>query len=600
MSVGVPRTPERSRAHARAVLLAGLLAVVAGLAVWATDIGRSLEDTTVSLRFRLRPADPPKDVAVVAIDDATFSDYNGRQAWPYPRRWHAEVLDELRRLGARKVIYDIQFSEATRPADDLALFDAVGRFPGTILAATETNARGETNILGGDANLREVRAHVGMAQFSTSAGGLISRVQPSVHGRPTLAVAAAEALGHRVDPGAFESGGAWIDFRGGPGTIPAYHFSDVREHRLAASAVRGKIVVVGMTSPTEQDVHPTPTVTDELMSGPEVQANALWTVLHDLPLRTAPTWAAILAILALAVAPAIAALWLRTLAVSTAPLVGAAYLGIAYLAFLHGWIMPVVAPLAGVALSAIGSLTASTLIERRLRRVVAIQNLALEQAVRERTAELRETQLEVVQRLARAADWRDEDTGDHVERIGLMAERLGLVAGMTASEAETLRHAAVLHDIGKIAVPDRILLKPGRLTEDEWAVMKSHAEIGASMLAGSRSPLVQMAEVIARTHHERWDGSGYPAGLAGHDIPLVGRIVAICDVFDALRSRRPYKDAWPASATIAELAAQRGRHFDPELVDRFLELAPALDAELHGDATPGDRRDDAPRLTLAA
>jgi CHASE2 domain-containing sensor protein len=595
VSVRAGATSARWREHARAVLLAGLLAATCGLAMWATDTGRSQEDTTVALRFRLRPAERPKDLAVIAIDDATFSDYRDVASWPYPRRWHARVLDELRRLGARKVVYDVQFSEQTTVRDDNALFDAIGRFPGTVLAGTETNENGETNVLGGEDNLRAVHARAGMAQFPTSTGGLISRVTPSVSGRPTLAVAAAESLGHDVNPSAFEHDGAWIDFRGPPGTVPAYHFSDVLKRRLPASAVRGKVVVVGMTSPTQQDVHPTPTVTDDLMSGPEVQANALWTVLHGLPLRTAPGWAAILAILLLGLTPAVAALRLKTLAVLTAPLIAAAYLAVAYVAFVHGWVLPVVAPLAAVALSAIGTVTASTLTERRLRRMVSIQNLALEQAVRERTAELHETQLEVVERLARAADWRDEDTGQHIERIGLMAERLGAAAGLTEREAETLRHAAVLHDIGKIGVPDRVLLKPGKLTPDEWEIMKTHAEIGASMLAGSRSPLVQMAEVIARTHHERWDGTGYPAGLEGHDIPLVGRIVAICDVFDALRSRRPYKDAWPAPAAIAEVADQRGRHFDPELVDLFLAIAPELDQELRGTG-----RDGRPPLTLVA
>jgi CHASE2 domain-containing sensor protein len=586
------RAPARWRAHVRAVLVAGLLAAACGLAVWATDTGRSQEDTAVSLRFRLRPAHVPKDLAIVAIDDATFSDYNNVASWPYPRRWHARVLDELRRLGARKVLYDIQFSEQTTVADDNALIEAVGRFPGTILAATETNRKGETNVLGGEDTLRALHARAGMAQFPTSTGGMISRVKPAVDGRPALAVAAAESLGHPVDPSTFEDGGARIDFRGPPGTIPAYHFSDVLRRRLPAAAVRGKVVVVGMTSPTQQDVHPTPTVTDDLMSGPEVQANALWTVLHGLPLRTAPGWAAILAILVLGLTPALSAFRLRALAVLTAPVVAAAYLGVAYLAFLHGWVLPVVAPLTAVALSAIGTVTASTLTERHLRRIVSIQNAALEQAVRERTAELRETQLEVVRRLAQAADRRDEETGEHVERIGLMAERLGLATGMSDAEADTLRHAAVLHDIGKIGVPDRVLLKPGKLTPEEWELMKTHAEIGASMLAGSRSPLVQMAEVIARTHHERWDGTGYPAGLIGADIPLVGRIVAVCDVFDALRSRRPYKEIWSLRNAMAELAAQRGRHFDPELVDLFLKLAPGLDAEL--------RVADRPALTLVA
>jgi CHASE2 domain-containing sensor protein len=571
-----------SPAHTRAVLLAGLVAAVCGLVAWTTHAARSLEDTTVALRFQLRPADRPNDLAVVGIDAATFSDYAQQQRWPYPRSWHADVLDELRRLGARKVIYDIQFTEATTPAQDGALYDAVGRFPGTVLATTETDEHGATNVLGGDENLARVHARAAMATFPILAGGEIARVKASADGIPTLAVASARSLGHRVDERAFGRGGAWIDFRGPPGTIPTYHFSDVREHRLPASAVRGKVVIVGMTAPTEQDVHPTPTVRDELMSGPEVQANALWTVLHGLPLRSAPGWAGVLAILLLALAPAAAALRLKTLSVLTAPVLAIGYIGGSYFAFLQGWIIPVVAPLAGLALSAVGTVTASYLTERRERRRVALHNAVLEQAVRERTAELHDTQLEVVHRLARAAEWRDEDTGAHVERIGILCERLALAAGFSATDAETLRHAAVLHDVGKIGVPDRVLLKPGKLNDEEWAIMKTHAEIGASMLAGSPSPLVQLGEEIARTHHERWDGSGYPAGLRGEEISLPGRICAICDVFDALCSRRPYKHAWTLDEALAEIKRQRGRHFDPALVDLFLPLA----AELALNATP--------------
>jgi response regulator RpfG family c-di-GMP phosphodiesterase len=300
-----------------------------------------------------------------------------------------------------------------------------------------------------------------------------------------------------------------------------------------------------------------------------------------------------LAILLLALTPAAAALRLKTLSVLTAPVLAVAYLGLAYLAFLQGWIIPVVAPLAGLALSAVGTVTASYLTERRERRRVALHNAVLEQAVRERTAELHDTQLEVVRRLAHAAEWRDEDTGAHVERIGILCERLALAAGFSATDAETLRHAAVLHDVGKIGVPDRVLLKPDRLDEDEWEIMKTHAEIGASMLAGSPSPLVQLGEEIARTHHERWNGTGYPAGLRGEEIPLAGRICAICDVFDALRSRRPYKDAWTLDEAIAEIERQRGRHFDPALVDLFLPLAPGLAAELALNDAPVDGLPDA-------
>ncbi|WCB92526.1 hypothetical protein DSM104299_01222 [Baekduia alba] len=575
--------------HARAVLLAGVVAAIAGIGMWTTHAARSLEDTTVSLRFRVRPAVPPNDLAVVGIDAETFSDYADQRRWPYPRTWHAQVLDELHRLGAKKVIYDVQFTEATSPTEDMALYDAIGRFPGTILATTETDAHGHTNVLGGDENLARVGARAAMASFPILAGGEIAKMEPSRDGVATIAVAAARSLGRKVDLKAFEKRGAWIDFRGPPGTIPTYHFSDVRDRHLPASAVRGKVVVVGMTAPTGQDVHPTPTVRDELMSGPEVQANALWTVLHGLPLHTAPGWASVLAILLLALAPAAAALRLRTLSVLTAPVLAVVYVGVAYLAFVQGWILPVVAPLAGLALSAVGTVTASYLTERRERHRVSRHNAALEQAVRERTAELEETQLEVVRRLALAAEWRDEDTGEHVERIGVLCESLALAAGFSARDAETLRLASVLHDVGKIGIPDRVLLKPGRLDAEEWAIMKTHAEIGASMLSGSPSPLVQLGEEIARTHHERWDGSGYPAGLRGTEIPLVGRIVALCDVFDALRSKRPYKDAWTLEQALDEIRGQRGRHFDPELVDLFLPLAGA-----RGGA------DEPPPLSLAA
>ena len=168
----------------------------------------------------------------------------------------------------------------------------------------------------------------------------------------------------------------------------------------------------------------------------------------------------------------------------------------------------------------------------------------------------------------------------HLERMSRMCERLGLAMGMTATEAETLRNASLLHDVGKIAVPDAILTKPGKLTDEEWVVMRRHAEAGAAILSGSRAPIMRMAEEIALTHHERWDGGGYPAGLAGEAIPLVGRICAVCDVFDALLSPRPYKEPWPLEEALEELRSQRGKHFDPAVVDAFLGIVDDLDPKL--------------------
>jgi putative two-component system response regulator len=148
-------------------------------------------------------------------------------------------------------------------------------------------------------------------------------------------------------------------------------------------------------------------------------------------------------------------------------------------------------------------------------------------------------------------------------------------------------HASAMHDVGKIGIPDRVLLKPGKLDAQEWEIMRSHTTIGGTILEGSRSPVLQTAHEIALTHHERWDGTGYPAGLRGEEIPLAARITAVCDVFDALRSNRRYKDRWTLEDTLAELAAQRGRHFDPALVDAFLELAPALGPDLVQEDDPG-------------
>lgn len=221
----------------------------------------------------------------------------------------------------------------------------------------------------------------------------------------------------------------------------------------------------------------------------------------------------------------------------------------------------------------------------RVRNTLALQlawrrtealNRDLEERVRERTEELEATRREVIRRLATAGEFRDNDTGQHVERMSQYAYALALAAGMPTQEALALRDAAPLHDIGKIAIPDAILLKAGKLTDDEWSTMQRHAEIGGTILEGSDFTLLQLAREIALTHHERWDGSGYPAGLVGTAIPLSGRIVAIADVFDALTSVRPYKRAWSVDEAVAFLRDNAGRLFDPELVARFLDILPEM------------------------
>lgn len=185
---------------------------------------------------------------------------------------------------------------------------------------------------------------------------------------------------------------------------------------------------------------------------------------------------------------------------------------------------------------------------------------------------LEQAQFETLARLAAASEYRDDDTGQHTRRVGDLAGGLAARLGLPDDIVTFIRLTAPLHDVGKIGIPDAILLKPGRLTEREVAHMQRHTTIGARMLADGACPQLAIAEQIAATHHERFDGTGYPAGLAGDDIPIAGRIVAVADVFDALTHARPYKEAWPLEKAYAELRAQRGRQFDPRVIDAFFEL----------------------------
>lgn len=186
------------------------------------------------------------------------------------------------------------------------------------------------------------------------------------------------------------------------------------------------------------------------------------------------------------------------------------------------------------------------------------------------TDELKATRLQVVQRLGRAAEYKDNETGLHVLRMSHFARLIALQLGCDPAWCEDLLHAAPMHDIGKIGIPDHILLKPGKLTAEEYAVMQRHPLIGAEIIGECDSRLLQLAREVALYHHEKWDGSGYPHGLVGDAIPLSARIVAIADVFDALSSPRPYKAAWPLPDVLAYLEQQRGQHFEPAIVDALL------------------------------
>ena len=213
---------------------------------------------------------------------------------------------------------------------------------------------------------------------------------------------------------------------------------------------------------------------------------------------------------------------------------------------------------------------------RSLYRQLRNQNTALESRIRERTRDLEDAQREILERLADAGEFRDDDTGRHTHRVGELAAAIARELGLSAEMCMIVRQSAPLHDVGKIGIPDHILLKAGPLTAEEHDVMKSHTTIGARILGNGRSSLIRAAEEIALSHHERWDGTGYPQGLAGASIPLVARIVAVADVFDALTHDRPYRPAWPTPRAAAEIEAGRGTHFAPEVVDAFLRLRARL------------------------
>lgn len=220
---------------------------------------------------------------------------------------------------------------------------------------------------------------------------------------------------------------------------------------------------------------------------------------------------------------------------------------------------------------------------RRLYLQLRAQNERLDQKVRERTRELEEAQSEILHRLALAAEYRDDQTGEHTRRVGHLAALLARELGLTDAEVELIRQAAPLHDLGKLGVPDAVLMKPGRLTSAEFDMMKIHTDIGARLLSGSRFPLLRLAQEIARTHHECWNGTGY-LGLRGDAIPLASRIVAVADAFDAMTHDRPYRAATTIRKALEELRRESGTQFDPLVVGA---LARVLEAETGIVEEPG-------------
>lgn len=214
-----------------------------------------------------------------------------------------------------------------------------------------------------------------------------------------------------------------------------------------------------------------------------------------------------------------------------------------------------------------------SIVKARVKTHLALYNqqVMLEEKVKERTAELNRTRLEIIQRLGSAAEYKDNETGMHIMRMSHYCQLISLAYGLSDEEAEIILNASPMHDVGKIGIPDNILLKPGKLNKEEWGIMTKHTIYGANMLGEDSSELMTQARLCALTHHEKWNGEGYPNGLKGEGIPLIGRIAAIADVFDALTSERPYKKAWSDEEAFQYIENEIGKHFDPKLASIFLE-----------------------------
>lgn len=307
---------------------------------------------------------------MVAIDDVTFGEL--RLRYPFPRSVHARVVDRLRVAGARVIAYDVQFTEPTEPAEDNALLDAVARAGNVVLATTEVDERGRSNVFGGEDVVRDVGARVGDAVALTDPGGVVRRMAHSPQGLTSFAIAAAEvATGRRIAPGALRGKSVPIDYRGPPGTIESVSFSRVLRGRIDPDRLRGKIAVVGASAPSLQDVHATPTSGEGLMAGPEIEANEIDTALRGFPLQPAPGVVNVVVILLLALVPPAAALRLRPLpGLGAAAAVGALFAVGTQIAFHAGWITSFVYPLVALLLAILGTLAVDYLLEAMERQRV--------------------------------------------------------------------------------------------------------------------------------------------------------------------------------------------------------------------------------------
>jgi adenylate cyclase len=355
-----------------ALLIVALVAAGLAILAYGTNLMRSLELNSVDARFSVRGTQAqPSDIVFVKVDDRTFSQLGVQ--WPFPRSLHARVINRLRAAGAKTIAVDIQFTEPTVPRQDNALIESIARAGGVVLSTTEVNEHGESRIFGGESVVREIGARAGNTVIEPDAGGAVRKMHYEFDGLPSFAIVTAEAAtGEAIDPAAMEGdGSAWIDFRGPPGTFRQVSYSSVLRGDVPDAVFRGKTVIVGASAPSLQDLHATSTTGDELMAGPEIQANAIWTAEHGFPLSSSGLIVDLMLILLMAVAPAAATLRLKPpLALLVALALGLLYALAAQLAFNGGTMLTFVYPLFALILSALGALAVNYVLNSMERQRV--------------------------------------------------------------------------------------------------------------------------------------------------------------------------------------------------------------------------------------
>jgi adenylate cyclase len=349
----------RARRRLRLILFLGNAAVLIAFVITAYgfDVLHGSELDTVDARFTVRgERPPPKGVVVVEVDDVTFNEL--QQRWPFPRSFHAKLIDRLRRGGAKVIAYDVQFTEPTTPAEDNALIEAVGRAHNVVLATTEVDSHGRTNVFGGEDVVRSVGARVGNAGYVTDTGGVIRRLPYELEKLKSFSLVAAEvARGRRIGRSDMGGGSAWIDWHGPPGTIESVSFSRALNGRTPPGFFRNKIVVVGASAPSLQDVHATAVTGGELQSGPEVQAESIATALDDFPLHDASGTVDVALIVLLGLIGPAAALRFGPVRAAIVGLIAAGlYLVAVQLAFNSGWIVNLLYPESSLVLGVVGAL----------------------------------------------------------------------------------------------------------------------------------------------------------------------------------------------------------------------------------------------------